>query len=54
MKTDTLLNVFYAALFASLVGVYIVVTAYMRECRDARIAADAAHADRVVFEGGVK
>lgn len=53
MKSDDYLNALYALIFAALIGAFII-AAWMREYRDARIAADAAHADRVVFEGGVK
>lgn len=53
MKSDDYLNALYALIFAALIGAFIF-AALMREYRDARIAADADHADRVVFEGGVK
>ena len=53
MKTEDYLNAFYALLFAFIVGA-IIIAACMREYRDARIEADAAHADRVFIEGGVK
>lgn len=53
MKTEDWFNVIYTILFAVIIGAFFV-AAWMREYRDARIEADAAHADRVVFEGGVK
>lgn len=53
MKTEDYLNAFYAILFAFIVGAFII-AAWMREYRDARIEADAAHADRVFIEGGAK
>lgn len=53
MKSEDYLNALYALIFAALIGAFII-AAWMREYRDAQIEADAAHADRVVFEGGVK
>lgn len=53
MKSDDYLNALYALIFAALIGAFII-AAWMREYRDARIAADAVHAYRVMLEGGVK
>lgn len=53
MKSEDYLNALYALIFAALIGACII-AAWMREYREARIASDSAHADRVVFEGGAK